>query len=196
VRGDLQDEQTIVSTYAATLAARSFRILMALAAHFDLEIKQYNIVNAFINAKRDPRSKRVVCLLLDGFKKPRYCVEIDRALYGMRDSPALWYQEFASTLKRLELIPCLEEPCIFINKARGLIIIFFVNNVLLLYHKDNKLTAKRFLNELQKAYKLRDISDAKWFLRVRILRDRAAKTISLAHNTYIEKIAKKFSLDT
>ena len=196
VRGDLQDEQTIVSTYAATLAARSFRISMALAAHFDLEIKQYDVVNAFINAKRDPRSERVVCSLPDGFKKPGYCVEIDRALYGMRDSPALWYQEFAGTLKRLELIPCLEEPCIFMNKARGLIIVFFVDDVLLLYHKDDELTAKRFLNELQKAYELRDMSDAEWFLGVRILRDRAAKTISLAHDTYIEKIAKKFGLDT
>ena len=39
VRGDLQDSETVLSIYAATLAARSFRMAMAIAAHFDLEVK-------------------------------------------------------------------------------------------------------------------------------------------------------------
>jgi hypothetical protein len=36
------------SIYAATLAARSFRTFMAIAARFDLELKQYDVVNAFV----------------------------------------------------------------------------------------------------------------------------------------------------
>jgi hypothetical protein len=40
----------VLLIYIVTLAARSFRIAMAIIAHFDLEAKQYNIVNAFINA--------------------------------------------------------------------------------------------------------------------------------------------------
>jgi len=39
IQGDLQDSETVLSTYAATLAARSFRIAMAITAHFDLEAK-------------------------------------------------------------------------------------------------------------------------------------------------------------
>lgn len=35
---------------AATLAARSFRTFMAIAARFDLELKQFDAVNAFVNA--------------------------------------------------------------------------------------------------------------------------------------------------
>ena len=41
-----------MSTYAATLAARSFKIFIAIIAYFDLEIKQFDIINAFANAKR------------------------------------------------------------------------------------------------------------------------------------------------
>ncbi|KAM4062022.1 Integrase, catalytic core [Hirsutella rhossiliensis] len=37
-------------TYAATLAGRSFRILMAITAKFDLETRQLDAVNAFTNA--------------------------------------------------------------------------------------------------------------------------------------------------
>jgi Reverse transcriptase (RNA-dependent DNA polymerase) len=49
VRGDLQSTEQ--DTYAATLAARTFRALMAIAAAFDLEIRQYDAVHAFINSK-------------------------------------------------------------------------------------------------------------------------------------------------
>jgi hypothetical protein len=49
VRGD-QQKPTAQETYAATLAARSFRTLMAIAARFDLKLIQYDAVNAFVNA--------------------------------------------------------------------------------------------------------------------------------------------------
>lgn len=48
VRGDLQT--TAGEMYAATLAIRVFRALMAIAAHFNMEIRQYDAVNAFTNA--------------------------------------------------------------------------------------------------------------------------------------------------
>ena len=47
-RGDLQ--YTAEDTYAATLAAQTFRAIMAIVAAFDLETRQYNAVNAFANA--------------------------------------------------------------------------------------------------------------------------------------------------
>ncbi|KAF7568826.1 hypothetical protein PtrM4_134390 [Pyrenophora tritici-repentis] len=48
VRGDLQDQYG--DTYAATLAARLFRALMALACAFNLNAIQYDVPNAFLNA--------------------------------------------------------------------------------------------------------------------------------------------------
>jgi len=89
VRGDLQEESTILSTYATTLVARSFRIACIIAAHFDLEMKQFDIVNAFVNAVRSSEGLPVICKLLPGFERPGYVMEVDRALYGLRDSPAL-----------------------------------------------------------------------------------------------------------
>jgi hypothetical protein len=79
----------VLLTYAATLAARSFRMAMAITAHFDLEAKQYDIVNAFINAQRDPESALVTYHLPDGFKRKGIIVELQQALYGLVDSPAL-----------------------------------------------------------------------------------------------------------
>ena len=49
-----------MSTYIATLIARSFKIFIAIIAYFDLKIKQFDVINAFINAKRLVRSSLIV----------------------------------------------------------------------------------------------------------------------------------------
>lgn len=52
IRGDLQPYNH-KETYAATLAGKSFRVLIAIAAKFDLEARQLDAVNAFTNSPLD-----------------------------------------------------------------------------------------------------------------------------------------------
>jgi len=194
VRGDLQEDDTILSTYAATLAARSFRIAIAIAAHFDLEMKQYDVVNAFINAVRKSKGPPVICQLPPGYKKPGFVVEVDRALYGLRDSPALWFDIWTGTLKKLGLKVLKEEPCIYVSEDHKVFVVFFVDDIQLLYHKDDVEQAMEISRGIRKAYELTGGEDVEWFLGVRVIRDREARKIFLVHDTYIEKIATKFSL--
>ena len=65
------------------------------------------------------------------------CVEVDRALYGLKDSPALWYKEFSSTLVKLKLISCKEEPCMFIDDQRKVFVVFYVDDVQILYYRND-----------------------------------------------------------
>jgi hypothetical protein len=73
----LQKEQTIILTYAATLTACLFRVIIVIAAYFNLKIKQFNIVNVFVNIKRDLYSVLVAYKLLNRFKQPRIYIKID-----------------------------------------------------------------------------------------------------------------------
>jgi Reverse transcriptase (RNA-dependent DNA polymerase) len=68
VQGDLQSTEQ--DTYAATLAARTFRALIAIAAAFDLEIQQYDAVNAFVNSKLN---EDIYCYSPEGFKRQNSC---------------------------------------------------------------------------------------------------------------------------
>src|ERR1043166_30207 len=52
VRRD-QQKKTGADIYGATLAGRSFRALVVIAARFDLELIQYDAVNAFVHASLD-----------------------------------------------------------------------------------------------------------------------------------------------
>jgi hypothetical protein len=99
------------------------------------------VINAFINASRPSRSVLVACQLPDGFKQLRIYIEVDRALYGLKDSPALWYKEFSSTLRELELKAYKEEPCIFINATHKVFILFYIDDIQVIYHKSDKALA-------------------------------------------------------
>ena len=67
VRGDQEAKSQTEDTYAATLAGRSFRVLMAIAARFDLELIQYDVVNTFANAELP---YDVFMSLPPGYQKP------------------------------------------------------------------------------------------------------------------------------
>ena len=85
VRGDLQEMNT-QDVYAATLAFKIFRSLIALVAAFGLETRQLDAVDASLNAKNDDP---VYCFLPDGYRQPGKVTKVSRALYGQRKSPLL-----------------------------------------------------------------------------------------------------------
>jgi hypothetical protein len=53
-----------------------------------------------------------------------------------------------------------------------------------------------FISELKDVYNLHNLENIEWFLRVRVIRDRAARKIWLVYDIYIKKISKKFALDS
>ena len=190
VRGDLQPKQD-EETYAATLAARVFRFLMAVAAHFNLEAKQFDAINAFTNAKirkpiwvRFPPGKQ--------HQFPGYVLLLLRALYGLRVSPLLWYEYLYGVMQKLGLKPVLECACLFTN--RQLIVFFYVDDIVALYHRLDEQAYVDFRDKLMGQFKLRDMGDLKWFLGIRVLRDRVYHRIWLCQDLYISKIARTFNL--
>ncbi|EED11486.1 hypothetical protein TSTA_007760 [Talaromyces stipitatus ATCC 10500] len=98
VRGDQEKRDDTRDTYAATLAARSFRIFMAIAAHFNLELKQYDTVNAFVNAILD---EEIFMRMAPRYRESGKIYQLNKALYRLRRSPLLWQKELTSTLIEL-----------------------------------------------------------------------------------------------
>jgi len=187
----MQPLDPLQNTYAATLAAKSFRIAMAMAAREDLEIRQFDVVNAFLNAKLE--GEPVYCELPEGFKEPGSCLELKSAVYGMRDAPLL-YKEFTSTLRKLALKPSTEEDCLFQNEQKTVTVVFYVDDYLVLYHHKNKSEARKTIDGLCVRYEIKEQKNSEWYLGVRIVRNRAARRLCLVHDIYIEKIAKRFNL--
>ena len=85
VQGDLQVSQ-FKDTYIATLAARVFKALIAIAAYFNLDIYQFDAINAFCNA---PIDELIYIRYPDRFQVLGSCLKLLKALYGMPRSALL-----------------------------------------------------------------------------------------------------------
>ena len=191
VRGDLQ-HNTGEDIYAATGAYRSFRILMALVAAFDLVCHQIDFKNAFINALMD---EEVYTTCPPGFSNSGKVWRLLRALYGLRRSPRLWYQELVTYLKGLGFEPCPEEPCILINTETKVIVFIYVDDVLIMAKPEHLQRIEAFKATVRQKYEITDMGEAISFLNIRILRDLKAKKLWICQDGYIDKLAARFGVD-
>jgi len=101
---------------------------LALIIRWDLEARQFDIVNAFPNTKLD---EVVYIELPDGFKIQGKIALFFQALYGLRRSSLLWQQLFIEMFTTLDFQPVFNEPCIIIND--WLIVFFFVDDIIYAY---------------------------------------------------------------
>ena len=184
VRGDQQAKSIHENTYASTLAGRSFRTLMAVAARFDLEFIQYDAVNAFVNAKL---LHDVFMRMPPGYRKRGQVLHLKKALYGLRESPLLWQKDFTATLSRLGFSPVPHEPCCF--SREGMLIFFYVDDIVVAYSKENQSKVEATIAELRSCYTLTGGHELQWFLGIEVIRDRARKRIWLSQSDYIDKLA-------
>ena len=182
-RGD-QQKTTKQETYAATLAARSFRILMAIAARFGLELVQYDAVNAFVNATL---KDTIYMRMPTGHRIPGKILRLNKALYGLRQSPLLWQKELNTALQSLGFKAVPHEPCILIRD--GILVFFYVDDIVFAYRKEDTATAQALALQLQQRYELTGGNELQWFLGIEVIRDRARSLIWLSQTAYFDKIA-------
>ena len=183
VRGDQQRRNFADENYAATLAVRSFRTVLALAARFNLELKQFDAVNAFVNAELD---EDIFMEMPTGTRKPGRILRLNKALYGLRKSPLLWQKELTRTLVTLGFKAVPHEPCILVRD--GCIIFFYVDDIVVAYRKKDEGTAAAAIEGLRAKYQLTGGEDLRWFLGIEIHRDRKRRLIWLSQTAYLEKI--------
>ena len=188
-RGDLQS--TNVDTYAATLASRIFRALMALVNAFDLETRQYDAINAFVNSEIDEPIY---------FRPPAgwtgasdVLLLFHRALYGLKQSSALWCRHFSETLIEFGLHQVSGIECLFVNDH--MLCFFFVDDIAVLYDRRYTHQVDEFQKKLFARYEMRYIGEIEWFFGIRISRDRYHRLLILCQDFYIDKLAVKFNID-
>jgi len=176
-------------TYAATLASKSFRLLLAIIAFFDLEAEQLDVVSAFLHSDL---KEKVYARHPPGFYRHGRCLLILRALYGLPQSPRLWYHTFVEMLESLGLKRVPEEPCIMAND--WLLVFFFVDDAVMIYRPEDRARAQAFKEALMARFKIKEIGPLKWFLGMRVIRDRSAHKAWLCQDSYIEELVHRYRL--
>jgi hypothetical protein len=187
VRDDLQSIDQ--NTYAITLTVKTFCALMIISTVFDLEIWQYDAINAFINNEID---KELYNECSNEFFRFDYCWKLNKVLYELKQISIFWYRNLITILKDLELQSISKVNCLFVNN--WLIFFFYIDDIMIICLKENVNRMRFFEKSLMKKFEMRVLKKLKWFLRIRIIRNRVNRKIWLCQDSYIFKMMTKFHL--
>lgn len=150
VRGDLQPEID-EENYASTLEFQVFRLLIALITLFDLETIQVDTVNVFCNS---PLDDEVYVYNPAGFSSNGKVLRLRKGLYGLRKSPKLWLKLLSGTLVDIGLRQVPSPPCGFTD-FKGIIVFFFVDDVVFIFPKNRRGEAQNMLDKLTQRFEFR-----------------------------------------
>jgi len=184
-------------TYAPVVNLKTVRILLALAAHFDLELQQSDVRTAFLNALLPP-SERVYMRIPEGWKTMNddtIALLLIKSLYGLKQAPKLWYEELHQTLTSEDCPVRLErsvfDECLYIGSDMAIAV--YVDDTLYLSSSIEAISkVKAFLSA---RYEMRDLGDAKNFLGIRVSRDRANCQLRIDQQEYCEGIVKLWGME-
>jgi hypothetical protein len=126
----------------------------------------------------------------EGYETPGYVMLIRKALYGLRKSPLLWYEDLTKSLQELGFKQVPEEPCCWTKY--DILFFFYVDDITLAYRLAQQATATQLMKDLGQRYNLSGGEDLQWFLGIQVIRDRSRRLIWLSQAEYVKKIVKKY----
>ena len=158
----------------------SFRIIMALVTHFDMELHQMDVKTTFLNGDLE---EDVYMKQLEGFIKngnDHIVCKLKKSIHGPKQASHQWYLKFHDVISSFSFIENVMDQCIY-HKVSGSKIIFLVLYVddILLASNDLGLLheVKRFL--LQQ-FDMKDMGEASYVIGIRIERDRSQRILGLS----------------
>ncbi|GKA05015.1 retrotransposon protein, putative, ty1-copia subclass [Tanacetum coccineum] len=151
--------------FSSVAYIRAIKIILAIAAFYNFEIWKMDVKTAFLNGHP---SEDVYMVQLKGFDE-----EIKKI--GFTQNP--------------------DEPCVYL-KASGsnvAFLVLYVDDILLM--GNNVTMLKEVKSWLCKCFSIKDLGEATYILRIKIIRDRSKRLIALNQSAYLEKILKKFRME-
>ena len=114
-----REEIDYYETFSPVSCKDSFRIIMALVAHFDLELHQMDVKTAFLNGdlKEKVYMKQPKGFIMEG--KENMGCRLKKSIYGLRQASRQWYLKFNQTIKSFGFKENIEDNCIYAKFKNG-----------------------------------------------------------------------------
>jgi hypothetical protein len=190
IRDDLQKVNNTQNVYAATFASKIFLIMMTFVVDFHFKIRQWNVVNVFLNVFND---EKIYCHMSNEYKQLKKILKLLRALYDQRKFSLLWLRILIDKCIKFELNSIFDEFCLFSNDNE-ILMFFYVNDIVFAFTASRKKNAENLINWLKNIFDMKNLNSLNFFFDVRILQK--FDTIWLIQNFYMNNLSKNYVINT
>ena len=118
--------------------------------------------------------------------------KLNKYLYGLKHSAREWYAKLSSSLLQRGFQTSTFGPCVFIHHDKNIFISVYVDDIALFAAPSTNL--ELLITELSSEFDLTNLGTANWLLGLHITYTPTG--ITLSQLTYIEKVLKRFNIDS
>ena len=182
-------------TFSPVSKKDSLRIVLALVAHYDLELHQMDVKTAFLNGDLE---EEVYMDQPEGFVvtgKENLVCKLRKSIYGLKQASRQWYIKFNDTITSYGFVEIIVDRCIYIkiSGSKFVILFLYVDDILLVANDMSMLhDVKKYLS---KNFEMKDMGEASYVIGIEIFRDRSQGLLSLSQEGYINKILKRYKME-
>jgi hypothetical protein len=170
----------------------SFRLFMAWAVLYSLNVIQGDIKTAYLNAELD----RVIYMRFpEGYKGlPGHILKLQRSIYGCRQSGRQWFYTLAKVMRELGYVELDASGC-FWQRANGPdlihIVLIYVDDFVSGYTDSAKWLHDQLLEYFQKEWGCSNIGPISFHLGIQVTYEKG-KGAQLHQKTYLQRVLQRF----
>ena len=167
-------------TFSPVSSKDSFRTIMALVVHFDLELHQMDVKTTFLNGDIDETIYMVQPEnFVPGDTKRMVC-KLKKSIYGLKQASHQWYYKFHQVIISSGFEMNMVDDCIYhkFSGSKHIYLVLYVDDILLATNDIGMLhETKRFLS---KKFEMKDLSDSSFVLGIQIHLNRSQGILGLS----------------
>jgi len=181
-------------TFSPVSRKDSLRIVMALVAHYDLELHQMDVKTAFLNGDLD---EDVFMKQPEGFipeGQEHLVCKLKKSIYGLKQASRQWYLKFDNVMKKQGFVKNQVDQCTYLKMSGSnfTILVLYVDDILLASNSLDMLhESKRFLSS---NFDMKDLGEASYVIGIEIHRDRHNGILGLSQRAYIERVLNRYNM--
>ena len=179
--------------FAPTFRQSSLRLILAISAIEDLELRSVDISSAFLNGDLE---EEIYMKQAEGFHEggPNHVCRLKKSLYGLKQAARQWNKKLHTTLQSMGFKRLDSDRSIYVYVKDDLRIIvpIFIDDITLA--SKSSAAIDKAVHDLSQHFKLRDLGPTKFLLGVEIIRDRSKHTLALSQRQYIIDMLERFKM--
>ena len=185
-------------TFSPVSRKDSLRIILALVAHFDLELHRMDVKTAFLNGElhEEVYMDQPEGFSISGRNGNKLVCKLKRSIYGLKQASRQCYLKFNDVITSFGFKENIADRCIYIKVSGSKIIflVLYVDDILLATNDLGLLNeTKKFLSE---NFEMKDMGEASYVIGIEIFRDRSKDILGLSQTAYINKILERFRMES
>lgn len=173
-------------TFAPVAKMNTVRILLALAAHFDWQLVQYDVKNAFLHGDLDEEIYMNIPPGIEENTGNKVC-KLRKALYGLKQSPRAWFGRFATVMKDFGYKQSQGDHTLFIKHSKtGKVtaLLVYVDDIIVTGNDEReKLELK---DKLVQEFEIKELGRLKYFLGIEVAY--SEKGIFISQQKYVSDL--------